>query len=98
MSLLAALVIATAAARVESVAIGRGSDGSRVRLTLSDGTGTVSVQRDGEVARVSLPGAQLGLRFAGDAASAGPRRTRAWSTRGSPGSSCWRTSRGCSSS
>lgn len=64
MSLLAALLIATVA-RVESVALGRGSEGSRVRLALSDGPGPVAVQREGDVARVSLPGAHLGVLFAG---------------------------------
>jgi hypothetical protein len=65
MSLLAALVIAAASARVESVSLTTADARLAVRVALSGTPGMVTVHREGDVARVSIMDAELGLRFAG---------------------------------
>jgi hypothetical protein len=65
MSLLAALVIAAASARVESVSLTTLDSRLAVRVVLSGTPGLVAVHREGDVARVSIMDAELGLRFAG---------------------------------
>jgi hypothetical protein len=65
MSLLAALVLATAAARVESVSLTTLDARLAVRVLVSGTPGLVAVHREGDVARVSIMDADLGLRFAG---------------------------------
>jgi hypothetical protein len=65
MSLLAALVLAAATARVESVSLTTLDSRLAVRVQVSGTPGLVAVHREGEVARVSIMDADLGLRFAG---------------------------------
>jgi hypothetical protein len=65
MSLLAALLIAAASARVESVSLTTLDSRLAVRVQVSGTPGLVAVHREGEVARVSIMDADLGLRFAG---------------------------------
>jgi len=65
MSLLAALVLAAAAARVESVSLTTLDSRLAVRVLLSGTPGLVAVHREGDIARVSIMDADLGLRFAG---------------------------------
>ena len=65
MSLLAALVLAAATARVESVSLTTLDARLAVRVQVSGTPGLVAVHREGEVARVSIMDADLGLRFAG---------------------------------
>ena len=65
MSLLAALLLAAASARVESVSLTTLDSRLAVRVVLSGTPGLVAVHREGDVARVSIMDAELGLRFAG---------------------------------
>jgi len=65
MNLLAAFVLAAAAARVESVSLTTLESRLAVRVLLSGTPGLVAVHREGDVARVSIMDADLGLRFAG---------------------------------
>ena len=65
MSLLAALVLAAASARVESVSLTTVDSRLAVRVVMSGTPGEVAVHREGDVARVSIMDAELGLRFAG---------------------------------
>jgi hypothetical protein len=65
MSLVAALVLAAAAARVESVSLTTLNSRLAVRVLLSGTPGPVAVHREGDIARVSIGDADLGLRFAG---------------------------------
>jgi hypothetical protein len=65
MSLLAALVLAAASARVESVSLTTLDSRLAVRVVVSGTPGLVAVHREGDVARVSIMDADLGLRFAG---------------------------------
>jgi len=65
MSLLAALFLAAASARVESVSLTTLDSRLAVRVLLSGTPGLVAVHREGDVARVSIMDADLGLRFAG---------------------------------
>ena len=65
MSLLAALVLAAASARVESVSLTTVDSRLAVRVLISGTPGMVAVHREGDVARVSIMDADLGLRFAG---------------------------------
>ncbi|HYN05038.1 MAG TPA: outer membrane beta-barrel protein [Vicinamibacteria bacterium] len=65
MSLLAALVLAAATARVESVSLTTRDSRLAVRVRVSGTPGLVAVHREGEVARVSIMDADLGMRFAG---------------------------------
>lgn len=65
MSLLAALVLAAASARVESVGLTTLDARLAVRVHVSGSPGMVAVHREGDVARVSIMDAQLGIRFAG---------------------------------
>jgi hypothetical protein len=65
MSLLAALVLAVASARVESVSLTTQDSRLAVRVLVSGTPGLVAVHREGDVARVSIMDADLGLRFAG---------------------------------
>jgi hypothetical protein len=65
MSLLAALVLAAASARVESVSLTTLDSRLAVRVLVSGTPGLVAVHREGDVARVSVMDADLGLRFAG---------------------------------
>ena len=65
MSLLAALVLAAAASRVESVSLTTLDSRLAVRVLVSGTPGLVAVHREGDVARVSIMDADLGLRFAG---------------------------------
>ena len=65
MSLLAALVLAAASARVESVSLTTLDSRLAVRVLVSGTPGLVAVHREGDVARVSIMDADLGLRFAG---------------------------------
>ncbi len=65
MSLLAALVLAAASARVETVSLTTLDSRLAVRVLLSGTPGLVAVHREGDVARVSIMDADLGLRFAG---------------------------------
>jgi hypothetical protein len=65
MSLLAALVLATATARVEAVTLTTVNSQLAVRVTASGELGLVAVHREGAVARVSVTDAELGGQFAG---------------------------------
>jgi hypothetical protein len=65
MSLLVALVLAAASARVESVSLTTLDSRLAVRVQVSGTPGLVAIHRDGDVARVSIMDADLGLRFAG---------------------------------
>jgi Putative beta-barrel porin 2 len=65
MSLLAALVLAAASARVESVSLTTVDARLAVRVAVSGTPGMVAVHREGDVARVSIMDADLGVRFAG---------------------------------
>jgi hypothetical protein len=65
MSLLAALVLAAAAARVESVSLTTLDSRLAVRVQVSGTPGLVAVHREGKIARVSIMDVDLGLRFAG---------------------------------
>jgi hypothetical protein len=65
MSLLAALVLAAAATRVESVSLTTLNSHLAVRVQMSGTPGLVAVHREGDIARVSIMDADLGLRFAG---------------------------------
>jgi hypothetical protein len=65
MNLLAVLVLAAASARVESVGLTTMDARLAVRVVLSGTPGMVAVHREGDVARVSIMDAALGLRFAG---------------------------------
>jgi hypothetical protein len=65
MSLLAALVLAAAASRVESVSLTTLDSRLAVRVQVSGTPGLVAVHREGDVARVSIMDADLGLRFSG---------------------------------
>jgi hypothetical protein len=65
MSLLAALVLAAASARVESVSLTTVDSRLAVRVLYTGTPGMVAVHREGDVARVSIMDAELGLRFAG---------------------------------
>jgi hypothetical protein len=65
MSLLAALVLAAATARVEAVSLTTLDSRLAVRVQVSGTPGLVAVHREGEIARVSIMDADLGLRFAG---------------------------------
>ncbi len=65
MSLLAALVLAAASARVESVYLTTADQRLAVRVALSGTPGLVAVHREGTAARVSIMDAALGLQFAG---------------------------------
>ena len=65
MSLLAALVLAAATARVESVSLTTLDSRLAVRVQVSGTPGLVAVHREGDIARVSIMDTDLGLRFAG---------------------------------
>jgi len=65
MSLLAAVVLAAASARVESVYLTTTDQRLAVRVAVSGTTGLVAVHREGAAARVSIMDASLGLQFAG---------------------------------
>jgi len=65
MTLLAALVLAAASARVESVSLTTVDARLAVRVVVSGTPGMVAVHREGDVARVSIMDADLGVRFAG---------------------------------
>lgn len=65
MNLLAVIVLAAASARVESVGLTTLDSRLAVRVALSGTPGMVAVHREGDVARVSIMDAALGLRFAG---------------------------------
>lgn len=65
MSLPAALFLAAALARVESVSLTTLDSRLAVRVLVSGTPGMVAVHREGDVARVSIMDADLGLRFAG---------------------------------
>jgi hypothetical protein len=66
MSLLAtALVLAAASARVESVSLTTVDSRLAVQVVVSGTPGMVAVHREGDVARVSIMDAELGIRFAG---------------------------------
>lgn len=65
MSLLAALVLAAASARVESVYLTTADQRLAVRVSLSGTPGMVAVHREGAAARVSIMDSSLGLQFAG---------------------------------
>jgi hypothetical protein len=66
MSLLAAvMVLASVSARVESVGLTTADSRLAVRVHMSGTPGMVAVHREGDVARVSIMDAALGLRFAG---------------------------------
>jgi hypothetical protein len=65
MSLPAALLLAVASARIESVTLTAVGSQLAVRVLVSGTPGMVVVHREGEVARVSVTDADLGLRFAG---------------------------------
>jgi hypothetical protein len=64
-SLLAAVVLAAATARVEGVSLAAVDAQLAVRVTLSGQPGMVSVHREGDAARVAVAGAVLGSRFTG---------------------------------
>jgi hypothetical protein len=64
-SLLAALFLAVASSRVESVSLTTLDSRLAVRVLVSGTPGMVAVHREGDVARVSIMDADLGLRFAG---------------------------------
>jgi len=65
MSLLAAVVLAAAAARVDSVYLTTTDQRLAVRVAVSGIPGMVAVHREGAAARVSIMDATLGLQFAG---------------------------------
>ena len=65
MSLLAALVLATASARVESVSLTTLDSRLAVRIRMTGTPGVVTVHREGDGARVSIMDAELGARFVG---------------------------------
>ena len=65
MSLLAALVLAAAAARVESVSLTVLDSRLALRVVVSGTPGQVAVHREGDTARASLMDTDLGLAFAG---------------------------------
>jgi hypothetical protein len=65
MSLLAALVLAAASGRVESVSLTSVESRLAVRVGLSGAPGMIAVHREGNVTRVSVGDADLGLGFAG---------------------------------
>jgi hypothetical protein len=65
MSLSAALFLAVASSRVESVSLTTLDSRLAVRVLVSGTPGMVAVHREGDVARVSLMDADLGLGFAG---------------------------------
>ena len=65
MTLLAAVLLAAASARVESVSLTALDGRLAVRVTVSGTPGLVAVHREGQIARVSVADADLGLRFAG---------------------------------
>ena len=65
MSVLAAVVLAAAAARVESVSLVAVEQQLAVRVALSGQPGLVTVHRERGAARVSVGGAALGNRFTG---------------------------------
>ena len=65
MSLLAAVVLVAASARVESVYLTTADQRLAVRVALSGTPGMVAVHREGAAARVSIMDASLGLQFAG---------------------------------
>ncbi len=65
MSLLATVVLAVAAARVESISLTTLDSRLAVRLLASGTPGPVVVHREGDVARVSIMNTELGLAFAG---------------------------------
>jgi len=65
MSLLAAVLLAAASARVESVYLTTVDQKLAVRVAVSGTPGLVAVHREGAAARVSITDASLGLRFAG---------------------------------
>jgi hypothetical protein len=65
MSLLAVLVLTAASARVESVYLTTVESRLAVRVALSGTPGMVAIHREGDVARVSIMDAALGMRFAG---------------------------------
>ena len=65
MSLLAALVLAAASARVDSVYLTTADQKLAVRVALSGTPGMVAVHREGAAARVSIMDAALGGQFAG---------------------------------
>jgi hypothetical protein len=65
MSLLAALVLATASARVESVSLTTSDSRLAVRIRMTGKPGVVTVHREGDGARVSIMDAELGARFVG---------------------------------
>jgi Putative beta-barrel porin 2 len=65
MSLLAAIVLAAASARVESVYLTTADQRLAVRVAVSGTPGMVAVHREGAAARVSIMDASLGLQFAG---------------------------------
>jgi hypothetical protein len=65
MTLLAALVMAAASARVESVSLTTVNARLAVRVAVTGTPGMVAVHREGDVARVSIMDAELGMRFAG---------------------------------
>jgi hypothetical protein len=64
MSLLASIVLAAASARVESVGLTVLDSRLAVRVVVSGTPGTVAVHREGDVARVSITDAALGVGFA----------------------------------
>ena len=65
MSLLASIVLAAASARVESVNLTILDSRLAVRVVVSGTPGKVAVHREGDVTRVSIMDAALGLGFAG---------------------------------
>ncbi len=65
MSLLAAVVLVAASARVESVYLTTADQRLAVRVAVSGTPGMVAVHREGAAARVSIMDASLGLQFAG---------------------------------
>jgi hypothetical protein len=65
MTPLAALLLAAASARVESVSLTPMDSRLAVRVLISGAPGRVTVHQEGDVARVSILDAELGLRFAG---------------------------------
>jgi hypothetical protein len=64
-SALAALVLFAASAQVESISLTTVDARLAVRVAVSGTPGMVAVHREGDVARVSVMDARLGLRFAG---------------------------------
>ncbi|HXK10119.1 MAG TPA: outer membrane beta-barrel protein [Vicinamibacteria bacterium] len=65
MTLLGTLVLAAATARVESVSLTAVDGRLAVRVQVSGAPGLIAVHREGDVARISITDADLGLRFAG---------------------------------